>query len=85
VAELCGVGVESVGGCIERAKAEDAVFGCAGADFGAGGLVAQDECDTDERGRMQIGKATGERTGLRRLNFYGVLRRRLGGTRLSRT
>jgi hypothetical protein len=60
VAEIGRVGIESIRSCIERAKAEDAVLRCTGASFCAGGLVAQDECDADERGRMSIGKATGE-------------------------
>jgi hypothetical protein len=62
VAKICRVGVESVRSCIERGKAEDAVLRCTGASFCAGGLVAQDECDAGERGRMQIGEATGEGT-----------------------
>ncbi len=62
VAEVCRIGVESVGSCIERGKAEDAVLRCTGASFRAGGLVAQNECDAGERGRMQIGKPTGEGT-----------------------
>jgi hypothetical protein len=60
VTELCRIGVESVGSCIERGKSEDAVLRRTGADFGTGGLVAQNECDAGERGRMKIGKAAGE-------------------------
>ena len=62
MAELGGVGIERVLACIERSKAEGPVLGCCGADLSACGLVAQDDGDASQRGRMKIGEAAGERT-----------------------
>ena len=57
VAELGGIGVERVLSGIERGEAEGAVLGGGGADFSAGGLVAQNDGDAGQRRRMQIGEA----------------------------
>ena len=60
--ELGRVGIKRVIARVERSKAEGAVLRGGGAGLSASGLVAQDDGDAGERGRMQIGEATGKGT-----------------------
>jgi hypothetical protein len=83
VAELGRVGIEHVLTCIQRGEAEDAVPSGGGADFNAGGFVAQNDRYAGQWRRVEIGEAAGERAGLRRLNLNEMLPRRVGRVRLS--
>jgi hypothetical protein len=84
VTERPRVSIERVFARIERSKTEDAVLRCCGANLSARGLVAQDDGDAGQRGRMQIGEAAGKGTRLRRLNLNEVRREGIGRTRLSK-
>ena len=81
--ERARVGIERVLARIERSKTEGAVLRGRGAGLSARVLVAQDDRDAGQRGRMQIGEATGKGTRLRGLNLNEVRRRGMGRTRLS--
>jgi hypothetical protein len=82
VAERPRVGVKRVLARIERSKTEGAVLRGGGAGLSAGGLVAQDDGDTGQWRRMQIGEATSKGTRLRRLNLNEVRREGIGRIRL---
>jgi hypothetical protein len=66
------VGIKRVLARIERSKTEGAVPRRCGANLSARGLVAQDDGDAGQRGRMQIGEAADKGTRLRRLNLNDV-------------
>jgi hypothetical protein len=84
VTERPRVGVKCVLARIERSKTEGAVLCGGGANLSARGLVAQDDGDTGQRGRTQIGEATGKGTRLRRLNLNEVRWEGIGGIRLGK-
>jgi hypothetical protein len=84
VTERPRVSIERVFARIERSKTEDAVLRCCGANLSTRGLVAQDDGDAGQRGRMQIGEAAGKGTRWRRLNLNEVRREGIGRTRLSK-
>jgi hypothetical protein len=83
VPELGGIGVERVFAGIERGEAKCAVSRGGGADFSAGGLVAQNDGGTGQWRRMQVSQTACERTRLRRLNLDEMLTRGIGRIRLS--
>ena len=58
VAKPNRIGFERVLARIERGEAEGAILRCGGVNLSAGGLVAQDDRDTSQRARMQIGQAS---------------------------
>jgi len=78
------VSIERVFARIERSKTKSAVLRGGGADFSARGLVAQDDGDAAEWGRMQICEAAGEGTRLWRLNLNKSRRGGIGRTRLGK-
>ena len=69
MAELHGVGFECVCTRIENGEAKSSVPGCRRVEFCAGGLVAKNNADAGERGRMKIGETARERAGGERLNL----------------
>jgi len=82
VTEPGRAGIKYVLARIERSKMEGAVLRRGGAGLSARGLVAQDDGDAGQWGRMQIGEAAANGTRLRRLNLNEVRREGIGWTRL---
>ena len=82
-AQLWGLGLECVFARRKRRKTICAITAGCGAKFRAGSLVAEDEGDTGQRGRMQVSESAGKRSHGRGMDDDHPMRR-LGEQRHNR-